>query len=260
MHHNEPPTSLTQALHGHDFELEPALRDSHPAIWLITLVGPFLLTLLLLATLWIFNGTDYLVRLMGVAAAAFFFLGRFIILLGHQGEMAEAARFTPATLAMMVFYMDLMVATLVSCHLRILFRLPWLGPAIRELINDGRFILKAHPWIRKVTFIGIVGLVTFPLASTGSIGGSIFGRLLGMSRPATFIGVVMGSLIGCSAMLLGADIIGRHLDKDDPFIRYGGIVVVVLIIIILNHRYRRLKAKYLEHEKQQAAARGDSAH
>ncbi|MCC5830569.1 MAG: small multi-drug export protein [Phycisphaeraceae bacterium] len=247
-----------------DLPPDPPLKEQYPAVWLGTLIGPFILTGLVLLTIWMIHGHDYLVRLVGVAVATFFFFGRFVILLGRQrdqidpagiGEDLEAdyeatAGFSPQFLMMMVLYMDLMVATLVSCHLRVLFRLPWLGPAIRELVNDGRFILRAHPWLRKMTFVGIVGLVTFPLASTGSIGGSVFGRLLGMSRLATFLGVVVGSVIGCTIMYLGADLINRHLDRDDPWMQYGGIAVIALIIVILNHRYRRMKSQYLARDQQ----------
>jgi hypothetical protein len=83
----------------------------------------------------------------------------------------------------------------------------------------------------------------FPLAATGSVGGSIFGRLLGMSRLGTFTGIAIGNVLGCALMYFGSEVITRHLDRDNPMLLIGGVAVVAAIIFILNHRYRQLKAQ-----------------
>ena len=82
----------------------------------------------------------------------------------------------------------------------------------------------------------------FPLASTGSIGGSIFGRLLGMGRVRTFVAVVIGSLLGCAVMYFGASLIDRYLDRSNPIVQYGGLAVVVAAILLLMSRFRKLTA------------------
>ncbi len=239
--------------------IEKPLRDTHPLIWLLTLVGPFALTAAILVLLWGAYGWEYMARLVSTAVVTFFFFGRFIIVLGQTTGEADGMRllFSPQQLALMVFYMDLMVATLLTCHLRFLFRLPALGWRLRELINDGRFILEAHPWMGKVTFLGIVAFVTFPLAATGSVGGSIFGRLLGMTRIATFLGVVLGSIIGCGVMYVGAEIINEHVYKGEqeqnPWLFWGGVAFVAALILILNHRYRQLKKHHMDRRAAEQA-------
>jgi hypothetical protein len=91
-----------------------------------------------------------------------------------------------------------------------------------------------------------VAFVTFPLAATGSVGGSIFGRLLGLSRWMTFAGIVLGSLIGDSGMLLIANLGGEILDKNHPLVKYGGIAVILAVVVILEWRYRRLRAHFVQ--------------
>jgi len=245
--------------HAHDdLPVEPSLRVTHPSIWLATLLTPPVLTGVILFTLWTAKGWDFMIQLAVAAVVTFFFFGRFVILLGPApvppatAEPVEEGKvevflhtLSSFELFMMVLYMDLMVALLLSCHTRMLFRLPLLGGKMRDLINDGKFILQENPWMRKATVIGIIAFVTFPLAATGSIGGSIFGRLLGMSRLGTFICVVIGATLGCGLMYLGAGFINQYLPKDDPFVTISGILVVAAFIYLLNRRYHALKHRRL---------------
>lgn len=229
-------------------------------VWFFTLIGPFALSLTLLVLLYFEHGWPFVKTLLLAAAAVFFFFGRFVILGGSSGSSTEtsgvvdeamqeavqqAARFfSSGELAFLVFYMDVMVACLLAFHIGFLYRLPLLGEKIKELQEDGKFILASNPWMKSATFAGIVAFCVFPLAATGSVGGSIFGRLLGMSRLGTFLGVVTGSAVGCSLMYFGAALINRYLDRDNPWLTIGGIVFVVLMILWLNQRYRKMKAQW----------------
>jgi uncharacterized membrane protein len=213
--------------------------------WYLTLFGPFVLSALVLAVLYFTYGWAYVRALLLTAVAVFFFFGRFVILGGETGGIEEAARFfTPTELALLVFYMDTMVACLLAFHIGFVFRLPYLGKRLRILMDDGKFILAANPWMKRATFAGIVAFVMFPLAATGSVGGSIFGRLLGMSRLGTFLGAVTGSALGCSLMYFGAALINRYLDRDNPFLTIGGIAFVVFVVWLLNHRYQKMKSQW----------------
>lgn len=174
--------------------------------------------------------------------------------------MEEATRFfTSKELALLVFYMDSMVACLLAFHIGFVFRLPYLGRRLRILMDDGKFILASNPWMKHATFVGIVAFVTSPLAATGSVGGSIFGRLLGMSRLGTFLGAVTGSAIGCGLMYFGAALINRYLDRDNPYLTVVGISMVVLIIWMLNRRYKKMKSQWYANQtkNQQPNSSGD---
>ncbi|MFN4259577.1 MAG: small multi-drug export protein [Gemmataceae bacterium] len=237
-----------------DASFEAAFRQRYPLVWLLTLIGPWVLTAVLLVLLYLTQGKEYVGKLLGAAAAAFLFFGRFIILGGQRGEAGALQTFlSPEELFLMLLYMDLLVACVLIFHLGFVFRLPFLGPRLQLLVEDGHFILRSNPWMKRASFIGLVAFVMFPLAATGSIGGSIFGRLLGMSRLTTFLGVALGSLLGCGMMYFGNSLLLRHLNRDNPVVMYGGIVIIALIILLLNHRYRQLKARTLAEVKRRMA-------
>ncbi|MCS7305021.1 MAG: small multi-drug export protein [Thermoguttaceae bacterium] len=222
-----------------------SFRKQYPAVWWLTLLGPFVLSGLIVVGVGLVAGWEWAIRLLGTAAATFFFFGRFVIL-GGEAQNPHMDFFTPGQLALLVTYMDLMTASLLVCHSGFLFRIPFLGPRMLALVEDGQYILRSNPWMKRLTFVGLVGFVMFPLASTGSVGGSIFGRLLGMSRTSVFIGVALGSILGNGLMYLGANVINRYLDRNNPWLTIGGIAVVGLLIFWLNYRYQRMKRQAME--------------
>ncbi|MDZ4832022.1 MAG: small multi-drug export protein [Phycisphaerae bacterium] len=228
-------------------------RRDHPLIWLVTLVAPFAATVAVLAVLAVVQGVDYVQRLVATAFATFFFFGRFVILGGTAHAAADEGTefFSRGELFAMVVWMDLAVAMLVVYHASFIYRIPFLGPRLLGLVEDGQVILGHQRWIRRATFIGLVAFVLFPLAATGSVGGSIFGRLLGLSRWAAFTAIALGSVLGGGAMYLGAGVINRYLDRDNPWLTIGGIAVVAAIILVLNWRYRKLKQRTLANKPQQ---------
>ena len=100
-----PPRESDHPNVEHDDGFERSFRKRHPALWLSTLLGPFILTGLLLTALALTAGAEYVQGLLAAAAATFFFFGRFVILGGVQFFSAEQ-------LVLMVLYMDLMTAML----------------------------------------------------------------------------------------------------------------------------------------------------
>jgi uncharacterized membrane protein len=224
---------------------EESFRRKFPVLWLLTLVGPFLLTGASLFLVWEFSGSRVVWRLISTAVATFVFFGKFVILGGGKGELTNNVNFfTSEQLFVIVLYMDIMTALLLIFHLGFLFRLPIVGRKLHALVQDGNFILKTNPWMKRATFVGLVAFVLFPLAATGSVGGSIFGRLLGLSRTLTFAGIVVGSILGCGLMYFGSELITRYVGRDNPLLMVGGIVVIVAILFLINYRYRQLKKRH----------------
>ena len=241
----QDPESLKRRISDDAGVSESELRKSRPTIWWLTLVGPFLLTFLLLGFLLAAFGPRYVRQLVITGLVTFFALGKFVILGGEEAGSAQIPDFlTPEQLFLLVVYMDLMTATVLVFHLGVLFRIPGLGKRLLNLVEDGEFILSRSPWMKRATFLGTVAFVTFPLAATGSVGGSIFGRLLGMKRRSTFTAIAIGSVLGCGVMYFGAGLINRYLDRESPVVVIGGIVVILAVILLLNFRYRSLKAKH----------------
>ena len=207
------------------------------------MIGPFILSAVILLAVWIFTSISAMWRLL-LTAVAFFFLGKVVILGGSESNGLDTASFfTTEQLVVLSLYLDAMTACVMAFHLGFLFKLPVMGTKLKALVEDGHFTLQSNPWMKRATFLGLVTFVLFPLAATGSVGGSIFGRLLGMSRLGTFLGITLGNVLGCALMYFGSELINRYIDRDNPLLLIGGIAVIVAIIFLLNHRYRQLKAR-----------------
>lgn len=227
------------------YSAEAQFRAAHPWCWQLTLYSPVLVTAALLGLLLVETGEAFTSKVITSAVITAVVLGRFIILSGADGTFQDTdGALASEHLFALVCYLDVMTALVLAFHIGFLFRLPYVGPRIAALVTDGHFILDAQPWMRRATLMGLIAFVAFPLAATGSIGGSIFGRLLGLGRVSTFFGIVTGTLLGNSTMFLFSDWVGNYIDKDNVYLKYGGLLLVVVLVVVLERRYRKLKQKY----------------
>ena len=223
-------------------QAEERLWKRHRIVWWATLVGPVLLTIALLAAVYVFAGAAFAQRLLTTALSGLFLFGRFIILAGHDPEVAKVTgSLTSPQLFAMVTYLDLIVAVTLIFHTGFLFHLPWFGSRATAFVNDGRFLIRSQPWIRRTTFLGLVLFVAIPLAAMGSVGGTILGRMLGVTRLRIFLAILLGSLLGNGMMWLGSDLINRFVDKHHPVVRFGGLALILALIAVIEFLYRRAK-------------------
>jgi hypothetical protein len=228
-------------------EFDVHFRENHPVSWAVTLIGPLVLTAAILALIWIYMGFKKVVALLVAELITFVFLGRFVIVFGSE-QIKGYGRVVPPTSAelfAMVTYMDLVVAFVFIFHMGFLFRLPVIGKKVGALVIDGKFILDKQPWMKRVAFIGLVLFVVFPTSTTGSIGGSIFGRLLGLTRLNTFFAIALGSILGNGIMWVLAKQVQQYIDPNNIWYKILGIVIVVALVVIIEWRYRKLKNKYM---------------
>ncbi|MCX7395483.1 MAG: small multi-drug export protein [Planctomycetales bacterium] len=233
-----PPVEEHEQMLAHFLKFEQRFHRDYFSLWLGTLIGPGILTLMVLATVYVVSGSSYFWKLAGAAAFSFAIGGRFTIITPFPG-------LSPEELFWMVTYQDVMVALFFAFHVGFMYRLPKIGPKIAELSSDSQFILEHQPWMKRLTFLGLLTFIAFPLAATGSVGGAIFGRLLGLSRWAIFWGSTIGAVIGNVAMLFLAELVQEYLPADSALVQYGGIPIIVLIILVLERRYSSMKKAYV---------------
>lgn len=79
-------------------------------------------------------------------------------------------------------------------NLDLLERLPKLGPRLRVLRGSTARTLEERPWIRRWAVLGVAFFVLLPLPGSGTLGGSLMGRLIGLTRRATFVAVMVAGL------------------------------------------------------------------
>lgn len=199
---------------------EPAEHGSYAAV-----VLPIASMILVETFFFVFVGYDDAIELAGIALASATFAGKFIVLRGlHEGGLFTS----PYHLVPLIVYLDMFTAVMAVYNLPFLYRIPKLGKRIHAMKGTGERTLERNPWMRKVTFLAVVAFVTFPLAGTGAIGGSLIGRLLGLSRRRTLLGIFIGANVGGLAMAGLADVFGDQLNsfKDNPVSLIGGILLV----------------------------------
>lgn len=243
---SENPVALREQLLSSFNEFELLFRQKFPLIWLVTLVGPFAITIGLLFFFGLTIDWSFPQKLVSHAVLTGLVFGRFIILVGMDSQAHDAYDITlqPSELFCLVTYLDFMTAIFVAFHMGFIFRLPYVGEKLAMLVWDGKHFLGTHPWVRRMAFIGLVLFVVFPTSTTGSIGGSIFGRLLGMGRLQTVLGVLIGSLIGNGIMWAFAKQINKYFDPEDLWIKVLGVIILVALAVFIEVRYQRTKKKY----------------
>ncbi|MCA9323019.1 MAG: small multi-drug export protein [Planctomycetes bacterium] len=192
---------------------------------LVALLLPLVVSILLLTLIFFFLGGDVALEVGAVSLATVTVAGKFIVLRG----LADSGFFdSPYKLVPLIVYLDIFVATIAVYNMGLLYRIPRFGDKLRALQRAGVQILSRNPWMRKVTFFGIVAFVMFPLSGTGAIGGAFFGRLLGLSRLRTMVGIAIGAVCGGFAMAALASGFGEALNniQGNPVFVVGGVLVV----------------------------------
>lgn len=234
------------------------LRREQPMVWWGTLLGPVGLTILALALAWGVRGWEFMVNLVVAAFGIFFGLGRAVLLVGNEGEKQVEGwqRFfltmTTAELFVLIVWMDTLVGFIMVFHASYLYRIPKVGPGMLALQEDGRFILAQHPWLRRFAWVGLVIFVLLPFAATGSLGGSIFGRILGLSRLATITGVILGSILSTTGVFFFAKSIKAipMFSGNSPWGIVAGIAFIVVLAAFINWRYQQVKRRWAQQNNQ----------
>lgn len=98
------------------------------------------------------------------------------------GLVAVAAFMTVVTTFFWVYNLDL------------LERVPKVGPALKRARSRMSEFLKGRRWLRRAAVFGTGLFVLLPLPGSGTLGGSLLARLLGLTRLAAFLSVALGGL------------------------------------------------------------------
>jgi hypothetical protein len=90
--------------------------------------------------------------------------------------------------------------------------------------------------------MGVVLFVMFPLQGSGGIGATLVGRMMGLSPGKVLVAIAIGSLIGCTVIALGAEVI-RELFLVDPVLGIAVAAIVVTSLLALYGLYRMRLSK-----------------
>ena len=98
---------------------------------------------------------------------------------------------------------DLIVGLFLVLNFPFLYGLPKLGPFLARMELKGHAMLQQQAWVRRAATFGLMLLVAIPFQGTGSIAGSIAGRMLGLGPKRTLVAIGLGAYGGI-ALVAGA--------------------------------------------------------
>jgi len=138
--------------------------------------------------------------------------------------------------------------SLVVWNFDLTLKIPLLGQLLEKGMTAARDYTEAQPWIRRLSTIGLIFFVFFPLQGTGTMNGSILGRLLGMDEARVFASVCVGSLASCLVISLGADVL-LDVYQEDPILGVALLIAVALaaaaVVVGWRMRKERLRRRLL---------------
>jgi uncharacterized membrane protein len=145
-------------------------------------------------------------------------------------------------MALSIALMDVLSGIFVALNFDIALKIPGVGGWIRKFVAGGEEFLPKRPWMARFYFMGVVLFVMFPLQGSGGIGATLVGRMMGLSPGKVLVAIAIGSLIGCTVIALGAEVI-RELFLVDPVLGIAVAAIVVTSLLALYGLYRMRLSK-----------------
>ncbi|MDD3069785.1 small multi-drug export protein [Methanoculleus horonobensis] len=193
---------------------------------------PFLLCGLFLAVVWFFLPAEQWLLLFGMMVAYIVPpLGRetiipVCILCGIPWWLAAFA----------LAFLDFAGGLFMAWNFPLVLRIPYIGPWVRRFTEAGRAFLDRRPWLERLYFVGLVAFLALPFDGSGSIVGSVVGRMLGMTKMEVISCIAVGGFIGSFAIALGIDYVVNLIPPGAGF--WVSLAVFLLIGIALLVTYR----------------------
>ncbi len=141
-------------------------------------------------------------------------------------------------------FMDFDAGLFMAWNFDIALKVPLLGKWIEKFMKGGRRFFEQRPYIEKLSFVGIMLFVMFPLQGSGGIGGSIVGRMLGMTKQKVLAAITLGAFIGTFAIALGASYVKVMFQQD--FIKglsAAAVFIFILALVYIYHWNKKRQAK-----------------
>jgi uncharacterized membrane protein len=145
-------------------------------------------------------------------------------------------------MAFTIALMDILTGIFMALNFDVALKIPGLGRWMRRFISNGEKFFRKRPWLERFYFTGVVVFVMVPLQGSGGVGGTLVGRMMGMSPGRVLAAITVGALSGCSLIALGSQAIWE-LILADPAIGITVLIVTVAGIagVYLFYRYRLKK-------------------
>ncbi|MHC5010475.1 MAG: small multi-drug export protein [Planctomycetota bacterium] len=155
-------------------------------------------------------------------------------------------------LAWLVMYVNAASAFFYAYNLDLLERVPKLGPYLRRARMNAVVQLQEHPWVRRLATFGVGLFVFSPLPGSGSFGGCLAGRIVGLTAWASFVIVSIAGAFVAVGYAAGGRALEKWLDANDLStpVRVAGALVAIALVSLLVTIVRRLARAPLPSEAE----------
>jgi len=197
------------------------------------LFGPPLLGAFALGLIFLVEGQRAMYEVGGAGLASLLGAGTTVIF-GKAALGDEIFNFSLTSwhLAYIVMFVNAVSAYWYAYNVDVLEKLWWIGPRMKQARRNAVSVLQERPWIRRWAVVGVGAFVVTPLPGSGALGGALMGRIMGVTRWATFVSVsIAGVIVSCAYALL-ANELKEVLDKMQEFVPPWARVTIAVIGVL----------------------------
>jgi uncharacterized membrane protein len=144
-------------------------------------------------------------------------------------------------LVAVVSFMSVLTAFVYAYNLDLFERVPRVGPWLRRARMGASRSLRQHPWVRRLATVGLGVFVLLPLPGSGSLGGCLIGRLIGLRPLRTFLATGIAGVLVALLYGWGGATLKEWLDREEVGwkVRAAGVVLFLLVVTLLVRFVRR---------------------
>lgn len=216
----------------------PKAYDEHVGLLrrVAYLLGPLALTAVLLGIVFLAAGEKTMKEMIVTGAASLLGMGTTVVF-GKAAIGDELFRVNLETwdLAVIVMFVNAASAFWYTYNIDLFQKLPGIGPYLRQARKNAVVTLRRRPWIRRWAVVGVGLFVVTPLPGSGALGGSLMGRIVGVSKLATWLSVTIAGIIVSSAYAMAADqlqAVGDRLEQfAPPWVRLAVAILAVFVMV-----------------------------
>jgi uncharacterized membrane protein len=203
------------------------------------LLGPLLATADAWFLLWLLAGNRD-VPFDALKAAGFALGGLGTSVVFGRAVLGEKVSLTTWDLAFVVMWVNAASAWLFAFNLDLGQKLPVFGPYLARARANAVRTLRERPWIRRLSTIGVGLFVLTPLPGSGALGGSIVGRLLGISKFASFLAVTCAGVVVCVGYASAAQRLEPLIVEAPTWMKVAGAVLFLVLVWLLVKVVQRM--------------------
>ncbi|MHC1626096.1 MAG: small multi-drug export protein [Methanoculleaceae archaeon] len=135
---------------------------------------------------------------------------------------------------------DVVTALVVAVNFDLAARIPVVGRVLDGVVHEMESYLEAHPVVREFSLAGLILFIFVPVFGSGGIGGSVAGRLIGLSPSRVVMAMAVGSGLSCLAIAAGSEVLYRFLGEvgTPALIAVSILLAIVSGIYIIHRRVR----------------------